>query len=93
MGTPIVGDVLSIMLKNPFLAYFIVLSALALDSWVASFPFSLGGIIGGEGLAGTIVTTVLNTFNVPITVTSFQIMFIVAVVPVIIFVLKKSGHR
>jgi len=91
MGTPVVGDFLAVLLKNPFFAYFAVLSFLVVDSFFSSV---LGDLfeVDQVGLAGTLITSFLNFIGVNIQILSWQLLFIVAIIPLILFVVRKSGY-
>lgn len=88
MGLPIASELVTVLMKNPFLAYFTVLFVLSTDTFLTGLLFP-----DGVGVAGYIVTTALAGLGVNIVMTSFHITVIVAVVPVVLFVLKKSGKN
>ena len=78
-----------VSLPKEFL-YFVFLGGLALDSFVVTnlLGFSSGGF-------GTLLSILIsNTFGIPdFVVTSFQLLVLFTIVPVVWFILSKSGRR
>jgi hypothetical protein len=69
--------------QHPVLAYFIVLSIFIGD----------GGISYGlnwQGIFGTLITFVINSLGVPIAVYSWQLLILMALSPVIFYVIRAS---
>lgn len=84
MGLPIVSEMVTILMSHPLLAWFTILFVLGTDTFLTGLVFP-----DGSGLFGYILSSVLSGVGINIPVTTFQITFVVAVVPVLIFVLKS----
>jgi hypothetical protein len=73
----------SLIATHPLLAYFLILFLLFVDT--ATFGQT------GFGLVGNILQGVIGTlFRLEIPITSFQLLVILTIFPVVIFVLGKS---
>ncbi len=88
MGLPIASEFVAILVKNPIIAWFLLLFILAGD-----FGISTAIAPNGSGLVGYIISNVLGLFGVNMMVNSFQIMIIVAITPVIIYAAQHSGRQ
>lgn len=90
MGTPVIGDILSIILSHKLLAYFLLLAFLAGDAFFSGLLAIIG--VDFAGIVGNIVGWTLNQFGVIIPAPpTWQILILVALFPVIMFALSKSG--
>jgi len=78
------GKGLDVLFRNPIIAWFTLLVALSVDSFViAGFT--------GNGLVGYILTWVISNFaGVTITVQSWNILFLIGISPVVIYAVKHS---
>lgn len=87
-GLKVSADILfkfvSIMVTHPLLGYFTILFLLFVDT--ATFGQTGFGLIGG------VFSGVFRLLNLPkwVTLSSFQLLVILVIFPVIIFVLSKS---
>lgn len=71
---------------NPLVSYFLVLLVLILDS-------SVSGILGFQGVVGFLFSSILSALGVHVVIFTWQIAFLIAVAPLVFFVIKKSGHQ
>lgn len=80
----VLGGVLKLA-ENPVVAWFMVLVILSTDAGIAGF-FNWNGIVG------MIFTFVIGAFlpMLHIVVTSFQVLVLVAVSPIVFFAIRKS---
>lgn len=78
------GGVLKLA-ENPVIAWFLALTVLLIDS-------GLAGFLHYGGAVGTLFSYVLSAFlpQFHISITSFQVLILVAISPVVFFVLRKS---
>ena len=79
------GGVLKLA-ENPFIAWFLVVGVLFLDS-IGS------GLAGFQGVFGYILMELISAFSggsINIVITSFQLMILVAMTPIVLFAISKS---
>ena len=74
-----------VMLSHPLLSYVTILFLLFVDT--ATFGQS------GFGLVGGIFSGVFQLLNFPIELTSFHLLVVLVIFPVLIFALNKSGKN
>jgi len=83
---PVLADFLTAIFSNKIIAYFVVLGLFALDGF--------GGVaLGFNGFIGTGISVVLQTVtnNPNIVITSWQLMVLIAILPIIRIAIDKSG--
>ena len=85
MGLPIANELLTIILKNPIIAWFTIIFVLSTDTFLTGLVFP-----DGAGLVGFILSSVLSGLGLDIPITSFQVLIVVAFTPLLVFILKKS---
>lgn len=83
---PVVADFLTTIFSNKIIAYFIVLGFFALDGF-------MGVTLGFNGLVGSGISVVLQVLlnNPNVSVSSFQLLVLVAILPVVKYVWEHSG--
>lgn len=87
MGIPVINEIVNIVLSNPLLAYLFVLFLLLADSTISGFV-DFGGVVG------LIINSVVETLTgVNLGVTSFQILVVMTILPVILYAIDKSGKK
>jgi hypothetical protein len=85
---PVFAEILDLLLSNPLLAWLTVISAFAVDSWISSY-------VKFQGIGGWVATQAIQflTGNHQIVITSFQILVLIVIFPIIIFALQKSRQN
>lgn len=89
MGTPILGDILSVILSHKLLAWLLLLGLLSTDSFIAG-SLNFAGI-SFSGIAGSIFSWALTPFGLNLPIQSWQLTFLLAIFPIVIFCLKKQA--
>lgn len=69
---------------NKLIAYLLVLLVLSADTGVSS-------IFGYSGAAGAFASFVFAQLGIPILISSFQLMIVIAILPLLIFAVKASA--
>ena len=69
--------------QHPVLAYFLILSFFIVDGGL-SYGFNI------QGIFGTLFSFVINSLGVPIAVYSWQLLILMALSPVLFFVVRAS---
>jgi len=85
-GIPVVSEILSTLLSNPLMAWLSIITAISLDTWLSSS-------ISFKGVVGEVATQAIRflTGNYVIEVTSFQILVLIVIFPLVIYALQKSA--
>lgn len=81
----VLGGVLKLA-ENPFIAWFLVVGVLFLD-WIGS------GIVGFQGVFGWLLMELISVFSggkFNIKITSFELMILIALSPVVLYILKNG---
>jgi len=85
MGVPIASEFVTVVTSNKLLSWFFVLAFLLLDA-SASYFFEW------DGAVGSLLTFVVNQFGIPVAhIASWQILFLTAIFPILMFAINKSG--
>ena len=69
--------------SHPVLAYFLILTLMIADGGI-SYGFNI------QGVFGTLASYVINTLGVPIQIYSWQLLILMALSPIIFYVVKAS---
>ena len=84
---PVIAEILDVLLNNPLMAWLVLITGFALDSWLSSFA-SFQGVVGWVATeAGKFL---LN--NSSFYVTSFQILVLIVIVPLCAMALRHSAR-
>jgi hypothetical protein len=85
---PVLAEIMDLLLANPLLAWLTVISAFAVDSWISNY-------VKFQGVGGWVATQAIQflTGNHEIVVTSFEILVLIVVFPIIVFALQKSRQN
>ena len=81
----VLGGVLKLA-ENPVIAWFMVIIILSTDAGIAGF-------LHWNGIVGTILSFVLGQFLpwAHVVITSFEVLILIALTPIVFFALRKSG--
>lgn len=95
MAIPLVAGAMALfnavgkLANNFWIAWFLILALLIADTGLAVF-------LGFDGLVGIAITGLVNfvlgNFGINIIITSFQVMVLVAISPVVMYAVNTSGN-
>ena len=84
MGTPIIGEILSVVLQNKIFGYFLLIAFLIADGTLS--------VLSGDlfyGVIGSAFNAVFSYFGLPIVIGSEQVLIVAVISPLLLYCLKN----
>ena len=82
MGVPILNEMIQVILSHPILAFGLLIVVLSADAGI--------GVLGGfNGVVGSLITFFLNVVGIKLSVSSAQLLFVLAFSYLGLFCLKR----
>lgn len=85
---PVFAEIFELVLSNPLLAYLTLITAFSVDTYISTF-------VKFQGVAGWIATQAIQFIlnNKSIEITSFQILILVVIFPLIVYAVSHSRQN